>query len=112
MPARGTALAWREAARGLLAALVPPDEVIWRNSDAPADLFSDASPPAAEKPAANVPKSFVDLAATVCWHADRERFAGLYALLWRLKDRPGLMSDSGDAELAKLRAMEKAVRCD
>ena len=112
MPARGTASAWREAARGLLANGVPPDEVIWRYDDALADLFSDAPPPAAEGPTFNVPKSFVDLAATVCWHADPERFARLYALLWRLKDRPSLMGDSGDAGLAKLRAMEKAVRRD
>lgn len=59
-----------------------------------------------------VPRGFIGLADTVCWHPDPDRFARLYAFLWRLKDAPHLISDRGDRELAKLRAMEKSVhRC-
>ena len=38
-----------------------------------------------------VPKLFVTLAKTVVWHADPERFAQLYTLLWRLRQTPGVM---------------------
>lgn len=57
-----------------------------------------------------MPRSFVSMANTVVWHSDPSRFARLYAFLWRLKDAPHLMTDRGDAQLAKLRSMEKNVR--
>lgn len=111
LPKGGTAAAWRDAARGLLGAGTPPEDVVWQYGDAAPDLF--AGPP--EGPAAGavrVPRSFIALSETVCWHADPERFARLYALLWRLRGRPGVMQDRGDPGLARLREMEKAVRRD
>ncbi len=53
------------------------------------------------------PQSFVEMANWVVWHKDPQRFARLYALLWRLRHQPGLMQDRADPELAKLRQMEK-----
>lgn len=50
------------------------------------------------------------MAQTVVWHKDPERFARLYGFLWRLKDAPQLMADRADADLSRLRAMEKNVR--
>ncbi|EYD72315.1 UdgX family uracil-DNA binding protein [Limimaricola hongkongensis] len=113
LPRTETDTAWRDAARGLLARGVPPEEVTWSRGDAAQDLF--ATPPEAVAPARStikVPRDFVDLARTVVWHSDPERFARLYAVLWRLRHEKGLMEDRGDAGLAKLRAMEKAVRRD
>ncbi len=111
LPILGTAAAWRDAARGLLAAGVPPQDIVWQHGAVAADLFADA--PATSGPGtATVPRSFVHLAATVCWHSDPERFGRLYALLWRLQGSDGLTQDHGDPDLAKLRAMEKAVRRD
>ena len=111
LPALGTAAAWRDAARGLLASGAPPEDVIWQYGEAAPDLFAGpAGPPSSG--AATVPRSFVGLADVVCWHADPERFARLYALLWRLRERPGLMQDRGDRGLARLREMEKSVRRD
>ncbi len=103
--------AFRAAARGLLAAQIPPEDVLWQFDTGGTDLF--AGPAATAAPGnATVPRAYVELMGTVVWHCDPERFARLYALLWRLPRTAGLMTDRGDPALAKLRAMEKAVRRD
>ncbi|MEJ6396717.1 UdgX family uracil-DNA binding protein [Yoonia sp. 208BN28-4] len=101
--------AWRDAARGLLIAGVPPEQVTWGDDTTPKGLFDDDRPvpPSGQ---ITVPRSFISLANTVVWHSDPERFARLYALLWRLQKEPWLMTDRGDAAVAKLRTMEKNVR--
>ena len=111
LPRIGTWEAFRTAARGALSEGLPPEDVLWVFDGAPqADLFGDAPVPTGARSPVNVPKSFVSLAETVVWHADPERFARLYALLWRLRDRPALMADRSDPALARLREMEKGVR--
>ncbi len=120
LPRIGTAQAWRDAARGLMLREVPPEDALWRFADeSQTDLFAcpvraanraaPARAPAGRTPP-SVPKGFLDLANTVVWHADPERFARLYDFLCRLQDNPRLMSDRGDADLARLRTMEKNVR--
>ncbi|TCS61530.1 DNA polymerase [Primorskyibacter sedentarius] len=109
LPAIGTAKAWREAARAFLAAGVPPEQILWGDHAAAPDLFGEDSLPRAGGPV-SVPRSFISMAETAVWHSDPERFARLYAFLWRLKDAPHLMADRGDPDLAKLRQMEKNVR--
>ena len=109
LPTLGTWRAWREAARACLAAGLPPEEVLWSYGETPDDLFAGEPPPAAGS-AGNVPRAFLDLAETVVWHSDPERFARLYALLWRVRQAPGLLADRADPDLARLRAMEKSVR--
>ncbi len=111
LPRIGTATAWRDAARGLAAAGVAPEEVVWRYGDAPPGLF-DAPAPAPGPGALTVPRTFVEMAETVVWHSDPERFARLYALLWRLRHEPRLLVDGADPALARLREMEKSVRRD
>jgi len=113
LPRLHTASAWRDAARSLLAHRTPPEDILWTfAAPAQTDLFAapETTPPAPAP--VTVPKSFIALADTVCWHSDPERFARLYALLWRLRDRPALMQDRADPDLARLRQMEKNVhRC-
>jgi len=121
LPRLNTDTAWRDAARALAQAGTPPEAVLWRLEEAAQeDLFGAPAAPALPSPAPTpthaapltVPRSFAELAARAVWHADPERFARLYALLWRLRDRPGLMADPADPDLARLREMEKAVnRC-
>jgi DNA polymerase len=113
LPRLHTAQAWRDAARTLLARGTPPEDVLWTHaSPAQSDLFAAPEAPPRAAGQITVPKGFVALADSVCWHADPERFARLYAFLWRLRDRPSLMQDRGDADLARLRGMEKNVhRC-
>lgn len=109
IPAIGAATAWRNAARRFLAAGVPPDQIVWGDAATELDLFSSLPAPVCTT-MPTVPRSFVSMAQTVVWHRDPERFARLYAFLWRLKDAPHLMSDRGDADLARLRQMEQNVR--
>ena len=110
LPEIGTARAWRDAARACLAQGTRPEDLVWRYGEEGGDLFSAEARASCRPAGPTVPKSFVDLAETVVWHTDPERFARLYSVLWRLKDRPGLMADSGDPALSRLLAMAKAVR--
>ncbi len=112
LPRIGTAEAWRSAARGLLASRIQPEEVLWSFDGAGSDLFATSAAAPATPTVATVPKSFLDLANRVVWHSDPERFARLYAFLWRLLQEPKLMSARGDGDLERLRLMEKNVnRC-
>lgn len=124
LPGIGTDRAWRDAARALLAERVPPEDVTWHFGSAAPQLFdgpevepaalpgfAPATPPRPAAPVRiRVPAAFVEMADTVVWHRDPERFARLYALLWRLRAEPGLMADGADPALARLRTMEKNVR--
>lgn len=109
IPVIGADVAWRNAARRFVAADVPPSQILWGGPAAAPDLFAiDAAPLSGG--VATVPRSFIALAQTVVWHSDPERFARLYALLWRLQGAPYLMADRADPDLARLRQMEKSVR--
>jgi DNA polymerase len=110
VPDTGTAEAWRALARSCLKEGLAPSEIIWGGEHSERSLF-DGEPPRRSSPVnITVPRSFVALAETVCWHRDADRFARLYHFLWRLKDAPHLMGDRADPDLAQLRGMEKAVR--
>ena len=111
LPVIGTDAAWRDAARCALAARIPPERIDWHHGSSDGGLFEGAPLPPATA-TLKVPGSFVALANSVVWHSDPQRFARLYALLWRLRAERGLMSDRADPDLARLRQMEKAVhRC-
>ncbi|PLS21512.1 UdgX family uracil-DNA binding protein [Neptunicoccus cionae] len=111
MPAIGTAQAWRDAARGLISANVPPCDVSWGDETTPAGLWDSPPPPCTDK-VLTVPKEFVSIARSVVWHSDPARFSLLYQVLWRLRDTPRLLQDRADPELARLRQLQKNVhRC-
>ncbi|RYH03859.1 DUF4130 domain-containing protein [Salipiger sp. IMCC34102] len=112
LPRIGTWEAWRTAARACLAARIPPEDILWDFAGSEAELFATDLPAPTVRGTVKVPADFVDMAKWVVWHADPQRFARLYALLWRLRLDKGVMSDRADPDLAKLRQMEKAVhRC-
>ena len=105
----GTTFAtWREAARELLAAGTPPQDVLW---EAERGLFMDSV--VREEPVlppVKVPAEFVEMAQTVACHNDPSRWALLYQILWRIT-RGGerhLCAIASDAEMA--RTLEKNVR--
>ncbi|NDV99253.1 UdgX family uracil-DNA binding protein [Salipiger sp. PrR002] len=120
LPEIGTFEAWRDEARALLGASVPPGEVLWQRGQGAADLFSngpgaEAPPPAASAPLSvplSVPRGFVDLARLAICHSDPERFARLYALLWALRSDKRLLSDRADPRIDRLERMAKEVRRD
>lgn len=116
LPRIGTDTAWRDAARRCLLQGLRPEDVLWSMGRVEGDLFAEAPPstgPAPDLTSANkpsVPRSFVAIAETVVWHSAPDRFARLYALLWRLQSQPGLLADRADRDVTRLRAMEKSVR--
>lgn len=105
---------WRAAARQLLAAGVPPHEVVWTEPAAEADLFSPtAQPPAAaaaSRPVGVVPQGFIAAAEAAVCHRDPGRFALLYRLLWRLQKDRNVLSNLSDVDVAKLNRRAAAVR--
>jgi DNA polymerase len=52
------------------------------------------------------------LAETVVRHDDSERFSLLYAMLWRLRERPDALDEAGHPLVRRLEAMAKVVRRD
>ncbi|KUF11611.1 UdgX family uracil-DNA binding protein [Pseudoponticoccus marisrubri] len=111
LPKIGTFEAWRDAARGLLAAGIPPENVLWSRGTPERDLFADPLP-ALPPGQVTVPKSFVSLAQQVIWHRDPERFARLYAVLWALRENRRLLEDRGDPRIDRLNRMAKEVGRD
>ena len=108
---------WRAAARALAADGRPPGEVVWQvGADAPGDLFAPQPAPTpgpvAGAPTFAVPRAFITLAETAILHSDPERFALLYALLLRLRSKPGALEDAADPLVQRLERMAKAVRRD
>lgn len=103
---------WRAAARGLLAAGVEPRAVAWSEAgEEQGSLLEGGPAPAVTEPALRVSRRFLAVARAVACHSDPERWARLYAVLWRLAHgEPRLMEVATDAEVHALLRMEKAVR--
>ncbi|MDQ3247100.1 MAG: UdgX family uracil-DNA binding protein [Pseudomonadota bacterium] len=102
---------WRDAARDLAEAAVPPPAIVWRVDGGEQDLFgAEGTQPAA--PSFPVPRVFVQLAQSVICHSDSERFALLYSLLWRLRTDRRAMEDRADPLVDRLERLAKEVRRD
>lgn len=107
---------WRDQARRLLMAEVPPDRVAWQvPGEGASDLFASGRRlpvPRADAPQPRVPRAFLDLAANAALHRDEGRFALLYRLLWRLQQGPGLIEDEADPDVRQLHRLHRTVRRD
>ncbi|WP_286178101.1 TIGR03915 family putative DNA repair protein [Stieleria mannarensis] len=107
---------WRSAARRLLEAGVPPDQVSWSADDQQLALFETTVDEATPVPTPNtftVPKSFLELAKIVACHRDASRWSLLYRALWRLTHgEPHLMKITTDDDVDALMKMRKAVTRD
>ncbi len=106
---------WRDKARRLAQAGVPPEHIVWSEPGAAGSLFSsDAELPEPRAGAAplRANRAFLDLAKAASCHSDPERFALLYRLLWRLQRLPGLLGDAADADVRRLHELARAVRRD
>ncbi len=113
LPEIGTFEAWRDEARRLLVAGVPPEDITWSRGAPDADLFAAPSVlPQATAPAPTVPKAFVALARDAVWHSDPERFARLYTLLDAVVRDRRVLDDRGDPRVDRLEKMAKEVRRD
>jgi probable DNA metabolism protein len=107
---------WRERARALVQADVPPDRVEWVEPGHTGGLFSGdrrrlpASPADARPVRAS--RQFVTLAKSTICHSNPERFALLYRLLWRLQSNPRLLEDRADRDVRRLDELARTVRRD
>mgnify|MGYP000161409221 CR=1 FL=1 len=99
---------WRNAARDLIEAGVPPTGVVWEVAGADADLFGGDAPPPSTGASFAVPRAFVDLAKKAICHSDPERFALLYTLLHRMQAQRALIDDHADP---LVRRIEELIRC-
>ncbi|MBO1078887.1 UdgX family uracil-DNA binding protein [Roseomonas haemaphysalidis] len=101
---------FRRAVRGLVAAGVPPERASFATEAAPG-LFADALP--AEAPPVALPRPVSELIELVACHSDPERFALLYALVWRvLKGERQLLEVHSDPLVHRLERMRKSIRRD
>ncbi|MCX7285078.1 MAG: UdgX family uracil-DNA binding protein [Novosphingobium sp.] len=108
---------WRDAARRMIRADVPPDRIVWESPvDQSADLFAQGSrrlpSPPVDAPQPRASKSFVQYAQSVILHSDSERFSLLYRMLWRLQAKPRLMEDKADADVRAMEDLARQVRRD
>jgi len=104
---------WRDHARRLLAAKIPPEQVVWQFGDSVGELFGqDELPPAQPGSVGSVPRAFIDLASQAIQHSDPERFALLYRLLWRQQSANQLLLDASDRDNSLLTKMASSVRRD
>ena len=112
LPAPADLDAWRDAARRMLGAGIPPARIAWRVAGEPASLL-DQPPPAAAPAALTVPRDFIGLASRVIQHRDGARFDLLYRLLWRIaQGERDLLRIPTDPDTARAEAMAKSVRRD
>ncbi|MBN9414442.1 MAG: UdgX family uracil-DNA binding protein [Candidatus Eremiobacteraeota bacterium] len=99
---------WREKARHLLLAGVPPAEVDWEGEG----LFAEElPPPGVGRP--HVPKAFMEAAERAACYRDSRRWGLLYRILWRIQhESRQLLEVSSDDDVVALRHMVDEVRRD
>ena len=102
---------WRDAARNLAEAGVPPDQIVWQVQGSNTELFGSDQAPAAA-PSFAVPRAFFNLARAVICHSDPERFALLYALLWKLRGNRHALDDRADPLVDRAERLAKEVMRD
>lgn len=105
---------WREQARYYLQLGVPPERLIWEDTNAQSSLFGGAPdlPKGIVEPV-SVPKYFLDFAMRIAAHNDTEKWALLYQALWRVTHGERfLFKLSTDPLMHRLEAMDKELRRD
>ena len=101
---------FRRAVRTLIASETTPEMVAWEGEDAPS-LFG--LEPDRDAPPIALPRAVNGLIALVVCHREPERYALLYALIWRvLHGERALLEVASDPLVNRLELMAKSVRRD
>jgi uracil-DNA glycosylase len=106
---------WRQTARALVLDGITPMDVTWGVEGDEGQLFAATgatSQPRSSTETFSVSTRFLELARTAILHRDRERFAMLYRLLWRLRGCHDLLEIATDPDVIRVATMAKAVRRD
>ncbi|ESR24017.1 UdgX family uracil-DNA binding protein [Lutibaculum baratangense] len=102
---------FRHSVRGLVAEGVPPDEAVFEAGEE-AGLFG-APASEEEAPTLSLPRAVADLVRLVVCHADPERYALIYRLVWRVTHGERRLLEVGSDPLVhRLERMAKGVRRD
>ncbi len=110
LPRIGTLAAWRDAARRLAAARVPPSAVDWGLAGEEGAIFNADLPAPARH--LSVPRAFPDLARVLIPDRSGQGMGVAYTLLLRLQSEPGLLSARADLDVARAHRIAKAIRRD
>jgi probable DNA metabolism protein len=100
---------WRSAARPLVLAGVPPEDVQWSVRTHPDDAGHDLPEATGSF---NVPRALVAIAALAFQARDPERFSLLYRLVWRANAGEKLLDQKDDPELRRVQDLAFAVRAE
>jgi uracil-DNA glycosylase len=104
---------WREIARSLVVAEIPPQEVLWSRVVDEGSLFGEAEAVSMKTGELSVPKAFMNIAETVACHRSGEQWALLYSLLWRLTHgEKYLLSLAADPQVHRVQGMLKQISRD
>ncbi len=103
---------WRDAARDLAEAGVPPEAVVWQVEGGQCRSVWDAHRPRTARQASRCRARSSTLARDVICHSDPERFALLYAMLCKLRGNRHAMEDRADPLVDRLERLAKDVRRD
>lgn len=102
---------WRSHARALLAARVPPEDIVWRSVGDSASLFADPAPLQLQR-TVSLPRELVTIADRVICHRDDAVPSRLYRVLWRALDDRKLLERRTDPDTDWLMRADKAIRRD
>ena len=101
---------FRQAVRHLIAAQVPPEQVVWHEDEMPLlppDHGHDAASPIV------LPRAVGELVECVILHRQADRFGLLYGLVWTcLHGHRSILEEHNHPLVHRLRRMEKSVRRD
>lgn len=107
---------WRSVARSLISSNVQPEAISLICDSAQELLFAPQSVESLTTPTNQVfrvPEAFLELAETIAYHRDDQRWNLLYRALWRLThDEPHLLQLATDDLVHRLHIMRKAVDRD
>jgi DNA polymerase len=101
---------FRSAVRTLIAADIPPQDVVWTTGETPSLLGKTV---AGEAPAIGLPRAVADLVRLVVCHRDPQRYALLYTLIWRIRHgETALLAVPSDRLVHRLETMRKTIARD
>ena len=112
LPMIGTVAAWRDEARRLARAGVPPEAVLWRVGDGEGDLFAGGATTSGQGREIRVSKAALSTIESALSHSDPERFALAYDAVLRLSAGTLRPHDRTDPGLGRLIRHAKAVHRD
>ena len=95
---------WQSAARSLLREGIAPDDVQWNDGTIVQSSLLTLTPPRPVEPVTEyrVPARFIELAQRAAAHADPQRWALMYRVLWRLiRENHELLNVERDADVAR-----------